>query len=83
MDETADQFVAAIGREIRRRRLARGMTRAQISAEAGISNSNVTLYEKHGRGMSVHTLAKIADALGYTPARLIEAAVENADKADS
>ncbi len=48
------------------------MSQDELAARTGIDSSNIRAYE-NGRAMpSVHTLVRIADALGVMPADLLE-----------
>jgi transcriptional regulator with XRE-family HTH domain len=62
-----------LGAAIRRRRHARGLTLAQLSAAAGVSISLLSQVERGLQDPSLDTLRNVADALGTAPFRLLEA----------
>jgi len=63
---------AHIGAHIARHRAGLGHTQDRLAADTGIDSSNIRAYES-GRAMpSVHTLLRIADALGVLPCDLLE-----------
>jgi transcriptional regulator with XRE-family HTH domain len=61
-----------LGAAIRRRRHARELTLAQLSAPAGVSVSMLSQVERGLLDPSLDTLRRIADALGTVPFRLLE-----------
>lgn len=58
-----DVLVQAIGRRLRRQRLAKGWTQKELAERAGVSVSTLKLMEHEGKG-SLQRLAKVAVALG-------------------
>lgn len=56
------QLVREIGDRIRKHRLARGWTQAELSERSGVSLSTLKLLEREGKG-SLQRLAKIAVVL--------------------
>jgi transcriptional regulator with XRE-family HTH domain len=60
-----------LGAAIRRRRHARGLTLAALSAVAGVSVSMLSQVERGLLDPSLETLRNIADALGTVPFRLL------------
>jgi len=52
------------GQEIRRVRLAAGLTQIQLAALAGLDQSNLSLLERGGRVPKIATLGRWAEALG-------------------
>lgn len=56
------QLVREIGGRIRKHRLARGWTQAELSERSGVSLSTLKLLEREGKG-SLQRLAKIAVVL--------------------
>lgn len=72
MPRVASPAAAHIGAHIIRFRTSSGLTQDELAADTGIDSSNIRAYE-NGRAMpSVHTLMRIADALGVPPADLLE-----------
>lgn len=72
MPRVASPAAAHIGAHIIRYRAGSGRTQDQLAAETGIDSSNIRAYE-NGRAMpSLHTLMRIADALGVLPADLLD-----------
>jgi transcriptional regulator with XRE-family HTH domain len=61
-----------LGGAIRRRRHARGLTLAALSAAAGVSVSMLSQVERGLLDPSLDTLRNIAEALGTSPFRLLE-----------
>jgi transcriptional regulator with XRE-family HTH domain len=60
-----------IGRSVRRLRLARGWTHAELARRARMHRISVAQVEG-GRMMSIRTLEKLARALRVPPSRLLE-----------
>lgn len=60
---TDRELLAAIGARIRRVRLARGMTQAQLGGRSGRTHSMVSLWEKAENGMSALAAVSVAGAL--------------------
>lgn len=58
-----DALIHAIGRRIRRQRLAKGWTQHELAERSGVSVSTLKLMEHEGKG-SIQRLAKIAVVLG-------------------
>ena len=72
MPRVASPAAAFIGQRIAGGRLKMGMTQDEIAVISGIDSSNIRSYE-NGRAMpSVHTLVRIAFALGIEPGALLE-----------
>lgn len=61
-----------IQQRIKERRLALGMTLAEVAYKAGISESTLSRYETSGiQNMGIDKLQKLADVLKTTPAYLM------------
>ncbi len=72
MPRVTSDAAAYIGQRIVERRLQMAVTQDQLAAGSGIDSANIRAYEK-GRSMpSVHTLVRIAVALGLEPGALLE-----------
>ena len=67
------QLVCSVGATIRERRIARGMTQAELAAAAGFIGTASTISDiERGRGnLPLVTLARIAWALGCTVGELL------------
>lgn len=61
-----------VGGNVRRRRIAAGLTQEQLAFEAQIDLTYVGGIERGKRNPSVLVLARIAEALGIEPAKLLE-----------
>lgn len=62
---------AAIGLRIKKARKRAKMTQEVLATEADVSTGFVNSIERGGRGMSLETLASIANALSVTPNDLL------------
>jgi transcriptional regulator with XRE-family HTH domain len=62
---------ADLGERIRRARVSRGMTQAELAALVGVTRSAVAQWETGRAGQVTGNLARIADALGLPVDRLI------------
>lgn len=61
----------ALGDELRKARLAAGMTQEQLAFEADVSRNYVSLLELGEKSPTVQTLLRICKALGVKASRLI------------
>lgn len=66
----ADENLAALGREIRRRRKANGLSQEALAELCGLHPNYIGLIERGERNASVRTVVMIARALGVGPAAL-------------
>jgi transcriptional regulator with XRE-family HTH domain len=64
----ASEYSAALAKEIRRRRLAAGLSQNKLAALAGVSRTMLTHVEREMRLPTVEMLFRIAAGLGTTPA---------------
>ena len=72
MPRTASAAAAHIGQRIVGSRQKIALTQDELAAISGIDSSNIRAYE-NGRAMpSVHSLVRIASALGLEPGVLLE-----------
>ncbi|GII92716.1 helix-turn-helix domain-containing protein [Sinosporangium siamense] len=69
-----ETITAAIAGNVRGQRLHRGMTLDELAARSSVSRGMLVQVEQGRTNPSVNTLARIADALGITVARLVEVA---------
>jgi transcriptional regulator with XRE-family HTH domain len=70
---------AGTGDRIRRARLGRGMTQADLAAHIGVSRSAVAQWETDRAGQVRDNLARIARALGVSVGYLVSGGDEAAD----
>ncbi|MGA0602973.1 helix-turn-helix domain-containing protein [Caulobacter sp. KR2-114] len=61
-----------VGENIRRVRLAAGISQEELAHRAGLTPSYIGQVERGRRNTSVTVLGKVADALGTTPGRFFE-----------
>lgn len=66
-----EDWRSVVGTNVRRRRLARGLTQEQLAFEAKIDLTYVGGIERGRRNPSLMVLARIADALDCNPAELL------------
>lgn len=59
-----DPAAAEVGRRIRRLLKRKGLTQLDLADRMKIAQSNVSLFLSGRRGVTVRTLAKVAEALG-------------------
>jgi len=72
MPRVTSDAAAYIGQGIADHRRRVAMTQDQLAAGSGIDSSNIRAYE-NGRAMpSIHSLTRIAEALGLEPGALLE-----------
>jgi len=60
-----------LGEELRKARLAAGMTQEELSFEAGLHRTYVNQLERDKKSPTVNVLFRICDALGITASGLI------------
>lgn len=65
-------LTAAIANNVRAQRAHRGLTLDELAVRSGVSRGMLVQVEQGRTNPSVSTLARIADALGVTVARLVE-----------
>lgn len=79
MDEnSADDLVAAFGRELIAERTAAGYTLRELAERSGVSVESLHRYEHAKREIRLGDLRKVAKALGLTPSEMIDAAERRA-----
>lgn len=61
-----------VGRNVRERRLAAGLTQEQLAERSGFSQQYISGLERGSRNPTVVSLFMLAQALGVTPINLIE-----------
>ncbi|WP_374275067.1 helix-turn-helix domain-containing protein [Brevundimonas sp.] len=67
---------AIVGRNVKRHRLARGMTQEQLAFAAELDLTYVGGIERGKRNPSIMVLGRLADALGVSPSTLTLEGVE-------
>jgi transcriptional regulator with XRE-family HTH domain len=67
----------SLGREIRRRRLVKGVSQEIFAEFVGVHRTYIGSVERGERNLSLGNLARIAEALGATPSALLAAAEED------
>jgi transcriptional regulator with XRE-family HTH domain len=68
--DDGEQFVALVGEAIRRERLARGMTQAQLAEDADLASNHLARIERGEVGATFFVVHRIARALGVDVAAL-------------
>lgn len=68
--DDGEQFVALVGEAIRRERLARGMTQAQLAEDAELASNHLARIERGEVGATFFVVHRIARALGVDVAAL-------------
>lgn len=63
---------SVLGRNVRKARLARGLSQEQLAFETEMKRSYVSDLERGTRNPSVKAIARLATALGVEPAWLLE-----------
>lgn len=66
--------LVAVGRAIRRLRIAKGLTRAQLAQRAQLDPRVVTRIESGQQRLRILTVVNLAQALGTTTAKLLRSA---------
>jgi transcriptional regulator with XRE-family HTH domain len=64
LNASADTELASTGIRIKRARLEKGLTQAEAAEMAGVSRSFIASVERGESGVSLQTLARLADAFG-------------------
>jgi transcriptional regulator with XRE-family HTH domain len=65
-----DEFYAEVGRRVRMAREAAGLTQDALADQVDLSRTSVTNIEKGRQKIALHTLCKVASAVGVEPATL-------------
>jgi len=68
--DDGEQFVTLVGEAIRRERLARGMTQAQLAEDAELASNHLARIERGEVGATFFVVHRIARALGVDVAAL-------------
>lgn len=64
-------FVIAFGKRLKEVREATGMSQEQLAARSGLHRTGVTHIERATRAATLHTVEKLAFALGTQPSDLM------------
>ena len=71
MNRDDRRFLERVGFRVRERRLAAGLTQAQLAAKCGLHRTFVGSVERGERNVALLSLRRIATALRVTPAELL------------
>ncbi|WP_317175428.1 helix-turn-helix domain-containing protein [Pontibacter cellulosilyticus] len=73
MESTSKKdFLKTFGRHLKRLRVERGLTQANLAFEAGLSESQVQRIEYGNHNFSIMTLLAMARALELSPGQLLD-----------
>lgn len=74
MATDAERLREELGRRVRSRREELGLSRGEVARRLGYSSGpkHVTLVEEGQLDVTLVTIARYADALGWTPSELLE-----------
>lgn len=61
-----DPILATFGRSVRKRREAKDFTQETLAERANLDRSYISDVERGGRNLSIHSIHRIASALGTT-----------------
>lgn len=64
--------VAQLGKNVRKIRIAAGLSQEEIAFRAGLKRSYLSDLERGTRNPTVRVLGRVADALGVQPSRLLQ-----------
>ena len=67
-----DPVLAALGRNVRRRREARPLTQEKLAEKSGLDPTYISGIERGLRNPGIRNVARLAKALGLTTATLLE-----------
>lgn len=73
LDRHAESYVRLVMGRLRDARLAKGMSKNRLATLAGIDPKTVSFIEKGERSPTLHTLAKVARALGLSLGEVVSA----------
>lgn len=71
MNRDERRFLERVGDRVRERRVAAGLTQAQLAERCGLHRTFVGSVERGERNVALLSLKKIAAALRVTPAELL------------
>jgi transcriptional regulator with XRE-family HTH domain len=67
-----EPLLAALGRNVRRRREPRALTQEKLAEKSGLDPTYISDIERGRRNPGIKNVAKLAKALGFTTAELCE-----------
>ncbi len=70
--DKAREPLRVFGQRVRTIRRQRGLTQEELAAEAGFDRTYISLVERGLRNVSLLNMRRLAQALGVTPASLLE-----------
>lgn len=68
----ATMVTVKIGKSVRRLRIERFMSQAELSKVAGVSPAHLGRIERNEHDLHLSTIRKIAGALGVDPSKLVD-----------
>lgn len=66
-------LVTVFAENVRRRRVALGLSQEQLAAKAEVHRTYIGMLERCEKNVTIYNIERIAKALGVEPARLLEA----------
>lgn len=79
MTEKQSAECAAFGRALRALRKSMGLSQDELAAAAGVHRTYVGGVERGERNPTLSTIFRLSEALGVTPAELLELTAEQLD----
>ncbi|WP_316902413.1 helix-turn-helix domain-containing protein [Ralstonia edaphi] len=67
------RLVTVFAENIRRRRLALGLSQEELAERAGVHRTYVGMLERAEKNVTIYNIERLAVALNVTPASLLEA----------
>jgi transcriptional regulator with XRE-family HTH domain len=72
MTEEGQEILIVFGANLKKLRLAKGLTILDLEVRSGINNGDISKIENGKRNLSFTTLAKLAEGLGVTIKELVD-----------
>jgi transcriptional regulator with XRE-family HTH domain len=72
MTEEGQEILIVFGANLKKLRLAKGLTILDLEVRSGINNGDISKIENGKRNLSFTTLAKLAEGLGMTIKELVD-----------
>ena len=69
---TSNQLRSAVAKNIHNRRVELGITQTALAASVGVTSARISQIESSVGAVPLDLLAKIAEALGTTPAAVVD-----------
>ncbi len=76
----SSEFTRKFGLQVKRLRLARGMSQEDLAHASNLHRTHISLIERARRSVQLETLEKLAIALGVQPRELLPAIPMRMDK---